>query len=88
MLGKIMRLATITSLLAISLTGASLAVELRNTPYLPSLKPSTPPILGSNNSLNRPSPRHIALLWLNHLPRQRKLYFGKRHPDLQEWRAS
>ncbi len=62
MLGKIMRLATITSLLAISLTGASLAVELRNTPYLPSLKPSTPPILGSNNSLNRPAPAHRAAM--------------------------
>ncbi|CAB4326163.1 BA14K family protein [Brucella sp. BO2] len=56
MLEKIMRLATITSLLSASLTGASLAVELRNTPYLPSLGPSTPPIIGSNNSLNRPAP--------------------------------
>lgn len=88
MLGKIMRLATITSLLAISLTGASLAVELRNTPYLPSLKPSTPPILGSNNSLNRPAPGTSRCYGSTICRRQRKLYFGKRHPDLQEWRAS
>ncbi|MDR6430632.1 BA14K family protein [Brucella pseudogrignonensis] len=46
MLGKIGRIAICTGLFAASLVGSAAAVDL-NTPYVPSLRPSTPPIAGA-----------------------------------------
>lgn len=46
MLGKIGRIALLSGLFAASLAGSAVAIEL-NTPYVPSLRPSTPPIGGA-----------------------------------------
>ncbi|MEN5298645.1 BA14K family protein [Brucella sp. TWI559] len=45
MLGKIRCIALCSGLFAVSLAGSAAAVDL-NTPYVPSLRPSTPPIAG------------------------------------------
>ncbi|KAA9367595.1 MULTISPECIES: BA14K family protein [Ochrobactrum] len=47
MMGKIWRVALCSGLFAASLIGNAAAIELRKTPYLPSLQPSKPPIMGS-----------------------------------------
>ncbi len=48
--------AIIASLCVIGFSGPLQAVELRKTPYLPSLRQATPPMPGPNANVNRPGP--------------------------------
>ncbi|MBB5703798.1 hypothetical protein FHS76_003708 [Ochrobactrum daejeonense] len=52
-MGKISRLAILAGLFVASTASASLAVELGNSPYLPSLKPDGPRIMGGQPGADR-----------------------------------
>lgn len=48
--------AIISSLMTGMFAAPVMAVEVRKTPYLPSLHPPRPPILNPNSGMNRPGP--------------------------------
>ncbi len=54
MFAKALSIALVSGLSVFAATGRGMAVDL-NTPYVPSLRPSTPPIPG-NSGLDRPGP--------------------------------
>ncbi|KAB2699623.1 BA14K family protein [Brucella haematophila] len=56
MLKKALCAAMISSLFAVGFAAPTMAVELRKTPYLPSLQPARPPIVNPNSNTNRPGP--------------------------------
>ncbi|MBC2885884.1 BA14K family protein [Ochrobactrum sp. CM-21-5] len=56
MLGRILRLGVLSALFTASLAGTGMAVELRNSQYLPSLKPNGPLIIGGQAGANRTAP--------------------------------
>lgn len=56
MMGKILRLTILTGLCVAGIANAASAVELRNSQYLPSLKPSGPLIIGGQAGANRTDP--------------------------------
>jgi len=55
-MGKILRLTILTGLFVAGIASAGSAVELRNSQYLPSLKPSGPLIIGGQAGANRTDP--------------------------------
>lgn len=53
---KMLRLTILTGLFVAGIASAGSAVELRNSQYLPSLKPSGPLIIGGQAGANRTDP--------------------------------
>lgn len=56
MIRKALCATIISSLMTGIFASPGMAVELRKTPYLPSLRPATPPIPSPNSGINRPGP--------------------------------
>lgn len=56
MFAKSLYLTIVAGMVALSTPGSASAVELRKTPYLPSLQPAKPPIPRATDGVNRPGP--------------------------------